>query len=76
MGLCLEVRFISLEDILHISLWVQVDKWEPRALYLNLQFVSFFNGMDLGYKLTYNFELYSKRVNKGLICVKLVLAVA
>ena len=46
MGLCLEIGFVRLKDIVHVGLWVQINKREPGALYLNLQFVPLFNGME------------------------------
>jgi len=46
MRLCFEIGLVRLKNILHISLWVQIDKWKPSTLYLNLQFVPFFNGME------------------------------
>lgn len=46
MGLRFKIGFVCLKNIVHIGLRVQIDKREPRALYLNLQFVPFFDRVE------------------------------
>src|SRR5690606_16681724 len=46
MGLGLEVGFVRLKDILHIGLWVEIDQGKPTALYLDLHFMAFFEGVE------------------------------
>ena len=58
MRLCFEIIFIRLKDILHIRLWIQIDKREPCALHLNLQFVPLFNSMEHILKLDVHICLF------------------
>ncbi|MFT7622445.1 MAG: hypothetical protein ACI9WU_001618 [Myxococcota bacterium] len=39
------VRF-GLEDVGHLALWVAVDHWEPRALYMDHYLVALWEGVE------------------------------
>lgn len=43
--LLFEVRFLGFENVLYKSLWIPVYVWKPGALYLDLNTVTFLEGM-------------------------------